>query len=198
MSALFSLMEDFMFRIACILVLLSLPGRMPAQTSALGNSGTAQQAAASSRFDPAVYFATVHINQMYGHGDFPKPEGMRETFADTILSNDRVIGFSMQFMPKQGPGWQLWLDFDVDVYYRPRLVRMLAQRPIEKGKTDAFASYRDWVVSVQKKNIGATEELGTRHVRWPWLTRTSYFLTLREESLEGTPWLLLLLQREEK
>ncbi|MBE0644535.1 MAG: hypothetical protein IH600_10690 [Bacteroidetes bacterium] len=177
------------------IALLLFPGLMLAQTA---SHGMLESAAKSQRFDPAVYFSTVHINQMYGHGDFPTPEGMRMTLVDTIWANQRALGFSMQFTPVDGTGWQMWLDFDADVYYRPRLVRIIAQRPIEKGKTDAFASYRDWVSSVQSKNIGAPVMKEAERVRWPWLTRTAYFLTLKQESLDDAPWLLLVLQREEK
>jgi hypothetical protein len=161
----------------------------------MGAAGT--QPAVAARFDPAVYFSEVQINQMYGAGNFHTPDGWRMSLVDTIWANERAIGFSMRLDPESGAGWMLWLDFDADVYYRPRLVRVLAQCPVVKGTTDAFMNYRDWVAAVQQKNIGAAVTNKAGQVTWPWLTRTSYYLTLKQESLDGVPWLLLVLQREE-
>lgn len=184
-----------MFRLVILFAVL-LPGMLLAQTS--DKKGTAVQAplTVASRFDPAVFFTSVRINQMYGHGNIDTPEGMQVAFVDTIWSNERAIGFSMRFDPMTGTGWRMWLDFDADIYYRPRLVRMLAQRPMENKQTGAFTTFRDWVATVQERNIGAPVTDTPDLVSWPWLTRTSYFLTLKQESLDGASWLLLVLQRE--
>ncbi|MFZ1730214.1 MAG: hypothetical protein WBQ23_07420 [Bacteroidota bacterium] len=185
-----------MFRYLLFLAML-LPALANAQAPTDGESGGAAHSAVARRFDPAVFFSTVIINQMYGQDGIDTPAGMRKSLVDSIWANERPIGFSIRLDPESGEGWQMWLDYDADVYYRPRLFRLLAQRPMAKDKTDAFETYRDWVAAVQKDNIGAVVKESPEQIIWPWLTRTSYFLTLKMESLNGVPWLLLVLQREE-
>ncbi len=179
-----------------ILYATLLPGMLFAQSPSAAKTAQQPPLTVASRFDPAVYFSSVHINQMYKEGNIRTPDGMRVAYVDTIWSNSRAIAFSMQLEPEISEGWQMWLDFDADVYYRPRLVRMLAQRPIGLDKTEAFKTYREWVSTVQKLNIGTPSIDKPGEVSWPWLRRTSYYLTLKQESLDGTPWLLLVLQRE--
>ncbi len=191
-------MEGYMFRFVVLVVFVVVPGLLLAQAPAKNQAALSQKGRETASFDPAEYFSSLRINQMYGNGEFAKPEGMTVAFEDSIRSNERAIGFSMHFTPQSGSGWQIWLDFDADVYYRPRLVRMLAQRPLAEGEDGTFAAYRERVSSVLATDIGAPEDIDDGYVRWPWLTRTSYYLSLRETSLDETPWLLLVLQREQQ
>jgi hypothetical protein len=190
------MMDSDMFRKVLFLTVL-LPTLVLAQAPSREKATLDKQLNTAARFDPAVFLSTLHINQIYIDGKIRTPAGMRSTFVDTIWSNQRALAFSIRLEPESGEGWQMWLDFDADVYYRHRLIRILAQRRMGEKRTDAFETYRDWVATVQKHSIGAAVNEKAGQVSWPWLTRTSYYLTLRQELADGVPWLLLVLQHEE-
>lgn len=160
------------------LVLTAAPGRGAAQSQA---------------FDPAVFLSTVNIHQYYGHGNVRVPDGMRAMLVDSLFTDRTCVAFSMRLVPDSGAGWTLWLDFDADRYYRPRLTRVFAQRPVDPGDGEAFTRFRDWVAKVQRRNIGDIAVDSEDHAAWPWQRRTGYRLEIRRVTQEGDPWLTLSL-----
>lgn len=156
---------------------------------ALPGQGVAQGQA----FDPAVFLSTVNVHQYYGHGNVRVPDGMRAILVDSLFTDRTCVGFSMRLEPDSGTGWTLWLDFDADRYYRPRLTRVFAQRAVDPADEDAFTRFREWVAKVQRRNIGDIVVDLDDHAAWPWQRRTDYRLDIRHVSQKGRPWLTLSL-----
>lgn len=163
--------------------LLLFPLTLPAQTQ--------------QDYDPVVYLSTVKIHQYYGQGNIRVPEGMNSAMVDSVVSNNMTLGFSMLLSSDSAGAWTMWLDFDSDRYYRPRLTRIFAQRPVGKDEHAPFTELRQWVEAVQKPNIGdvAHESEEEDLVSWPWLRRTDYYLTIRRVDSETGAWLTLDLSR---
>ncbi|MCB2206504.1 hypothetical protein KQI65_17300 [bacterium] len=145
------------------------------------------------RFDPAVFLGSVHINQRFGHGNVRVPGNMHMEMVDSLFTGSSCIGFSMRLSPDSGDGWTMWLDYDVDRYYRPFLMRVFAQRPVGENESDAFPEYRDFVAKVQKSNLGEMKEKGENEVAWQWMRRTAYELSIQRVQKEGGQWLTLSL-----
>lgn len=152
-------------------------------------AGSAQ----TSQFDPVVFLSTLNIYQYYGRGNVRVPEGMQSSLVDSVVSNSMTVAFSMLLQTDSADTWKMWLDFDADRYYRPRLTRIFAQRPVGEKEIDPFSKLRDWVETVQKGNIGerVTDEEGT--VSWQWMKRTDYYLTIRKVATDTGDWLTLSL-----
>ncbi len=146
-------------------------------------------------FDPVVYLSTVKIHQYYGQGNIRVPEGMNTSMIDSVVSNNMTLGFSILLTSDSAGAWKLWLDFDADRYYRPRLTRIFAQRPVGPDEQAAFAELRQWVEAVQKRNLGEVSQENEDTVSWPWLQRTDYALTIRRVDSGTGVWLTLDLSR---
>lgn len=146
-------------------------------------------------FDPVVYLSTVKIHQYYGQGNIRIPEDMNSAMVDSVVSNNMTLGFSVLLSSDSAGTWKMWLDFDADRYYRPRLTRIFAQRPVGKDEYAPFAELRQWVEAVQKSNLGNVAHESEELVSWPWLRRTGYVLTIRSVDSETGAWLTLDLSR---
>ena len=83
--------------------------------------------------------------QARGAGD---ADGMRAVLADSLFTDRTCVGFSMRLEADSGAGWTLWLDFDVDRYYRPRLTRVFAQRAVDPAATSSPRERRNWCSAV--------------------------------------------------
>jgi len=177
-----------MYRLFLIAILITvLQAESAAQDTPTATGG--------SNFDPVVFLSTLKINQFHGRGNIRPPTGTRAVLVDSVRSNEMTIGFSMFIEPDSGDGWNMWIDFDADRYYRPRLVRVFAQRRVEDGERDAFSALQNWVQAVQGKNIGDPAESDEGVVRWPWLRNTDYYLVVRSIQQHDSQWLTMALDR---
>lgn len=152
-------------------------------------------AKAQQDFDPVVFLSTLKIHQYYGQGNIRVPEGMNSVMIDSVVSNNMTLGFSVLLSSDSAGAWKMWLDFDADRYYRPRLTRIFAQRPVGKDENAPFAELRQWVEAVQKPNIGEAVQETEDLVSWPWQRRTEYYLTIRRVDSEPGVWLTIDLSR---
>ena len=152
-------------------------------------------ARAQQAFDPVVYLSTLKIHQYYGQGNVRVPEGMHAVMVDSVVSNDMTLGFSILLSSDSAGAWKIWLDFDADRYYRPRLTRIFAQRPVGREENAPFAELRRWVTAVQQPNLGEVARESEDLVSWPWMQRTDYYLTIRRVHSDAEVWLTLDLSR---
>lgn len=177
-----------MFRLLCIAILITgLQVEAAAQNPLFPAGGR--------NFDPVVFLSTLKINQHFGQGKIRPPRDTRVALVDSIKSNQMTVGFSMLIAPDSGDGWNMWIDFDADRYYRPRLVRVFAQRRVKEDEEDAFPAFRKWVQVVQAKNFGDPVEESATHLRFPSLRNTDYWLIIRSIIQDGAEWLTMSLDR---